>query len=313
MSVFDVHINRAPISGTGEAHRLCAGQVHQCGSRQGKRGQRAPVFPDRRRRRAEDRHSRRLPAWSRVGSCPSFGKAMRSMSGQRIGLIRFGSRVDVYLPAGHVAARVAWPARDRRRNDARRSRPRRSGDRDQPVIDDREPRGIPFRAMIPNMITALALCFGLTGVSLAIGGALGKGDRRDRPGRRAGWSRRPDRAVASGAKQIRRRAGFAQRQYCVRHRTGVDPVLVVAADGASVRMDLPRSRLPFAARCGSRDSMPVSMQPSSLTNRPGFNTGVPAPAGAGLAFMPIYLWLITGDELFRAVAASWPGRCSSRR
>jgi CDP-diacylglycerol--serine O-phosphatidyltransferase len=31
----------------------------------------------------------------------------------------------------------------------------------------------------------------------------------------------------------------------------------------------------------------------------GFNTGVPAPAGAGLAFMPIYLWLITGNDLFR--------------
>ena len=31
----------------------------------------------------------------------------------------------------------------------------------------------------------------------------------------------------------------------------------------------------------------------------GFNTGVPAPAGAGLAFVPIFLWLITGNELFR--------------
>jgi CDP-diacylglycerol--serine O-phosphatidyltransferase len=35
----------------------------------------------------------------------------------------------------------------------------------------------------------------------------------------------------------------------------------------------------------------------------GFNTGVPAPAGAGLAFVPIYLWLITGNDRFRA----WPG------
>ena len=38
------------------------------------------------------------------------------------------------------------------------------------MTDDRDPRRIPFRAMIPNAITALALCFGLTGVSLAIGG-----------------------------------------------------------------------------------------------------------------------------------------------
>ena len=31
----------------------------------------------------------------------------------------------------------------------------------------------------------------------------------------------------------------------------------------------------------------------------GFNTGVPAPVGAGLAFAPVYLWLITGNDLFR--------------
>jgi CDP-diacylglycerol--serine O-phosphatidyltransferase len=34
----------------------------------------------------------------------------------------------------------------------------------------------------------------------------------------------------------------------------------------------------------------------------GFNTGVPAPAGAGLAFVPVYLWLITDNEMFR----TWP-------
>ena len=32
----------------------------------------------------------------------------------------------------------------------------------------------------------------------------------------------------------------------------------------------------------------------------GFNTGVPAPAGAGLAFVPIFLWLITDNDLFRS-------------
>jgi CDP-diacylglycerol---serine O-phosphatidyltransferase len=31
----------------------------------------------------------------------------------------------------------------------------------------------------------------------------------------------------------------------------------------------------------------------------GFNTGVPAPAGAGLAFLPVVLWLVTGSEWFR--------------
>ena len=32
----------------------------------------------------------------------------------------------------------------------------------------------------------------------------------------------------------------------------------------------------------------------------GFNTGVPAPVGAGLAFAPVYLWLITGETMFRS-------------
>ena len=31
----------------------------------------------------------------------------------------------------------------------------------------------------------------------------------------------------------------------------------------------------------------------------GFNTGVPAPAGAGLAMLPMYLWLVTDLDLFR--------------
>jgi CDP-diacylglycerol--serine O-phosphatidyltransferase len=31
----------------------------------------------------------------------------------------------------------------------------------------------------------------------------------------------------------------------------------------------------------------------------GYMTGVPAPAGAGLSFVPAYLWLVTGEDLFR--------------
>jgi CDP-diacylglycerol--serine O-phosphatidyltransferase len=41
----------------------------------------------------------------------------------------------------------------------------------------------------------------------------------------------------------------------------------------------------------------------------GFNTGVPAPAGAGLAFVPVYLWLIAPDLGQTALgewARSWP-------
>jgi CDP-diacylglycerol--serine O-phosphatidyltransferase len=44
----------------------------------------------------------------------------------------------------------------------------------------------------------------------------------------------------------------------------------------------------------------------------GFLTGVPAPAGAGLAFVPLYLWLVTGAEIFRAwyVVAPWTAFCA---
>ena len=39
MNVFDVHVNRAPVDGADRPHRLCAGQIPQCRSRQGERRQ----------------------------------------------------------------------------------------------------------------------------------------------------------------------------------------------------------------------------------------------------------------------------------
>lgn len=45
-----------------------------------------------------------------------------------------------------------------------------AGDRDPRTgVDPRRIGGIPLRAFAPNAITALALCFGLTGVRFAIG------------------------------------------------------------------------------------------------------------------------------------------------
>ena len=49
------------------------------------------------------------------------------------------------------------------------------------------------------------------------------------------------------------------------------------------------------ARFNSR--MDAEDQPHKLA---GYLTGVPAPAGAGLAFVPVYLWLVTGNAIFRA-------------
>ena len=45
----------------------------------------------------------------------------------------------------------------------------------------------------------------------------------------------------------------------------------------------------------------------------GFLTGVPAPAAAGLSFLPIYLWLITGIDRFREpiLVAAWTAAISA--
>ena len=117
-------------------------------------------------------------------------------AGQRVGLIRFGSRVDVYLPPG--------PRREvllGQRSIAGETVLAEIGvdiaaDGHQPVNEDEGPRGIPFRAMIPNAITALALCMGLTGVSLAIRRRMGKGARGDHARRRSRRFGRPDRPAA---------------------------------------------------------------------------------------------------------------------
>ncbi len=61
--------------------------------------------------------ARRIVCWTR--RAPSVD------AGERIGMIRFGSRLDVYLPEGVDRRRQRRPARDRRRDDARASSPGR--------------------------------------------------------------------------------------------------------------------------------------------------------------------------------------------
>ena len=169
------------------------------------------------------------------------------------------------------------------------------------MIEEREGRGIPFRAMIPNAITALALCFGLTGVSLAIGGE---------------WEKALGAIVFAGvldgmdgrvARLLHAQSKFGAELDSLSDNIafGTAPALIVflwslqsaprfgwiAALALAVCCALRLAR--FNARIDAED------QPHKSA---GFNTGVPAPAGAGLAFIPIYLWLISGNEIFRA----WP-------
>jgi CDP-diacylglycerol--serine O-phosphatidyltransferase len=169
------------------------------------------------------------------------------------------------------------------------------------MIDDSQPRPIPFRAMIPNAITALALCLGLTGVSLAIGGE---------------WEKALGAIVLAGvldgmdgriARLLRAQSKFGAELDSLSDNIafGTAPALIlflwslqtaprfgwIAALSLAVCCALRLAR--FNARMDAAD------QPHKSA---GFNTGVPAPAGAGVAFVPIFLWLITGNEAFRA----WP-------
>ena len=152
--------------------------------------------------------------------------------------------------------------------------------------------------MIPNAVTALALCFGLTGVSLAIN---------------SHWEQALGSIVLAGvldgldgriARLLRAQSRFGAELDSLSDNVafGTAPALILFM--WSLR-DLPRfgwlAALSLAVCCALRLArfnarLDAAEQPHKTA---GFNTGVPAPAGAGLAFVPIYLWLITGNELFR--------------
>jgi CDP-diacylglycerol---serine O-phosphatidyltransferase len=156
--------------------------------------------------------------------------------------------------------------------------------------------------MIPNAVTALALCFGLTGVSLAIGN---------------NWEKALGSVILAGvldgldgrvARLLRAESRFGAELDSLSDNVafGTAPALILFL--WSLRAE-PRfgwlAALALAVCCALRLArfnarLDAAEQPHKSA---GFNTGVPAPAGAGLAFIPIYLWLITGDTHFRA----WPG------
>ena len=100
MSVFDVHINRTPIAGTVRDVVYISGKFVNADL------DKASEENERQHLVVEDRNG------LRVGFTQIAGLIARRIlgfvkpgdmvaAGQRIGLIRFGSRVDVYLPAGY--------------------------------------------------------------------------------------------------------------------------------------------------------------------------------------------------------------------
>lgn len=160
-------------------------------------------------------------------------------------------------------------------------------------------RAIPFRAMVPNAITALALCMGLTGVSQAIVG---------------NWERALAAVILAGvldgldgriARLLRAQSRFGAELDSLSDNIafGTAPALILFLWSLQTA---PRfgwiAALSLAVCCALRLArfnarLDIAEQPHKSA---GFNTGIPAPAGAGLAFVPIYLWLITGNDQFRS-------------
>jgi phosphatidylserine decarboxylase len=99
MSVFDVHINRSPIAGTVTKVVYIAGKFLNAdldkASEDNERNHFLIESHDGTRiafTQIAGLVARRIVPWAKAGD--------RVTAGQRVGLIRFGSRVDVYLPAG---------------------------------------------------------------------------------------------------------------------------------------------------------------------------------------------------------------------
>jgi len=165
-------------------------------------------------------------------------------------------------------------------------------------VNEREGGGLPLRAFIPNAVTVLALCAGLTAI---------------RFGFTQEWEKAMIAIVVAGvldgmdgriARMLKANSKFGAEldSLCDNIGFGTAPALILfqwslanaPRFGWTVALALAVCCALRLARYNSR--IDAEVQPHKAA---GFNTGVPAPAGAGLAFMPIYLWLITANDLFR--------------
>lgn len=169
-------------------------------------------------------------------------------------------------------------------------------------------RGIPLRALLPNTVTALALCSGLTGIRFAIS---------------AEWEKAVlmilVAAVLDGidgriARLVHGESRFGAELDSLSDAIsfGVSPALILYLWSLSA---VPRVgwivALVYAVFCALRlarfnAQIDLAEQPHKSA---GFLTGIPAPAGAGLAMLPLYLWLWSGEELVRSpwLVVPWLG------
>ena len=167
-------------------------------------------------------------------------------------------------------------------------------------------RGLTLRALVPNAITAAALCAGLTGIRFAITGDF---DKAVLAVVLAGMLDGIDGRIARLLK-AQSRFGAELDSLADNVSFGVAPALILFLWSLD---DLPRlgwfAALAYAVACALRlarfnAQIDLADEPRKTA---GYNTGVPAPVGAGLVFLPMYLWTVSENELFRdpAVVGPW--------
>jgi CDP-diacylglycerol--serine O-phosphatidyltransferase len=162
----------------------------------------------------------------------------------------------------------------------------------------RLPRGLTLRALVPNAITSAALCSGLTGIRFAINGDF---QRAVMAVIIAGILDGIDGRVARMMK-AQSRFGAELDSLSDAISFGVAPALILYLWSLQTE---PRfgwfAALALAVCCALRLArfnarIDMADQPHKSA---GFLTGVPAPVGAGLAMLPLYLWIASGREEFR--------------
>lgn len=166
--------------------------------------------------------------------------------------------------------------------------------------------GLPLRAVAPNAVTALALCSGLSGIRFAMSGQ---------------WELAVAMVLVAGvldgldgrvARMLHGESRFGAELDSLSDAIsfGVAPALILYLWSLK---ELPRfgwiASLMLAVFCALRlarfnANIDVSEQPHKSA---GFLTGVPAPTGAGLALLPMFVWFCTGEPIARSplVVAPW--------
>ena len=158
--------------------------------------------------------------------------------------------------------------------------------------------GLTLRGLVPNAITAGALCVGLTGIRFAIGGEF---DKAVLCIILAGMLDGIDGRIARALK-AQSRFGAELDSLADSISFGVAPALIIYLWSLQ---SLPRlgwfAALAFAICCVLRLAR-FNARIDTLDEprkQAGFLTGVPAPVGAGLAFLPLYLWMATDEAALR--------------